>query len=62
MNQVRSLLRIMAALAALLIISGCWSSREIEELSVYVGLGLDVGEETAFEKTSLPKGQLLEGK
>lgn len=56
MNQARSLLRIMAALTALLVISGCWSSREVEELSVYVGLGLDVGEETAFEKSIASQG------
>ncbi|PYY29664.1 Spore germination protein [Paenibacillus illinoisensis] len=30
--------------------TGCWSSREIEDLGVYVALGIDVAEQTEFEK------------
>lgn len=36
--------------------SGCWSSKEIEDLSVYVGVGLDVAEESKFEKSINEQG------
>lgn len=47
---IRLLGRITCAVAILSILSGCWSSREIEDLSLYVALGIDVGHETEFEK------------
>ncbi|MDT9723321.1 Ger(x)C family spore germination protein [Paenibacillus sp. ClWae2A] len=56
MNGVRVFIRIIIVLSLLLIISGCWSSREIEDLSVYVGLGIDVARETRFEKDIASKG------
>lgn len=56
MIPFRMLLRVASALCILLLISGCWSSREIEDLSLYVGLGIDVGKETAFEKDIAEQG------
>ncbi|WP_340014545.1 Ger(x)C family spore germination protein [Paenibacillus sp. FSL K6-1318] len=56
MIPFRMLLRIASALCILLLISGCWSSREVEDLSLYVGLGIDVGKETEFEKDIADQG------
>ncbi|WP_458124209.1 Ger(x)C family spore germination protein [Paenibacillus sp. Z3-2] len=56
MIRFRMLLRIAFVLCVLLLISGCWSSREVEDLSVYVGLGIDVGKETEFEKNIAAQG------
>ncbi|MDO7908061.1 Ger(x)C family spore germination protein [Paenibacillus sp. JX-17] len=39
------------AAAILLLQTGCWSSKEIENLSVYVGVGLDVAERNEFEQS-----------
>ncbi|WP_434749301.1 Ger(x)C family spore germination protein [Paenibacillus amylolyticus] len=52
----RLLGRITSVVAILSILSGCWSSREIEDLSLYVGLGIDVGQETEFEKKTSEQG------
>ncbi|WP_138750909.1 Ger(x)C family spore germination protein [Paenibacillus sinopodophylli] len=41
---------IIGLLSSLVVIQGCWSSKEIEDLSVYAGLALDVGERTAMER------------
>lgn len=49
MNRIRKKLIILST-ALLVFTSGCWSSKEIEDLSVYVGLGLDVAEESKFEQ------------
>ncbi|CAM4517950.1 Ger(x)C family spore germination protein [Paenibacillus xylanexedens] len=49
-------LRIASAFCILLTLSGCWSSREVEDLSLYVGLGIDVGKETEFEKDIADQG------
>ncbi|WP_145053513.1 Ger(x)C family spore germination protein [Paenibacillus xylanexedens] len=56
MRQFRMLVRTITSLCILLLISGCWSSREIEELSLYVGLGIDVAQETEFEKSVADQG------
>ncbi|WP_339167336.1 Ger(x)C family spore germination protein [Paenibacillus sp. FSL R5-0341] len=56
MIPFRMLLRVVSALCILLTLSGCWSSREIEDLSLYVGLGIDVGKETEFEKDIAAQG------
>ncbi|MBR2563759.1 MAG: Ger(x)C family spore germination protein [Paenibacillus sp.] len=56
MRSLRLWLRIISAMFILSLISGCWSSREIEDLSLYVGLGIDVGEETEFEKNIASQG------
>lgn len=34
----------------LLLLTGCWSSHEIEELGFAVGLAIDKGKETKIEK------------
>jgi len=41
---------ICSLLICLTLLSGCWSSKEIEERSVYVGMAIDVAEESAEEK------------
>lgn len=56
MMPFRTLLRVASVLCILLTLSGCWSSREIEDLSLYVGLGIDVGKETEFEKDIAAQG------
>lgn len=56
MMPFRMLLRLASAFCILLTLSGCWSSREIEDLSLYVGLGIDVGKETEFEKDIAAQG------
>lgn len=56
MMPFRMLLRVASVLCILLTLSGCWSSREIEDLSLYVGLGIDVGKETEFEKDIAAQG------
>ncbi|MBT2287267.1 Ger(x)C family spore germination protein [Paenibacillus polymyxa] len=56
MIQFRMFLRVLMALSALLMLSGCWSSRQIEDLSVYVGLGIDIAKETEFEKNIAAQG------
>lgn len=49
----------------LLLTTGCWSSKEIEDVSVYVGLGLDTANESKFEQeinkqgASYPKKKVL---
>ncbi|CAH1219194.1 Spore germination protein B3 [Paenibacillus plantiphilus] len=40
----------------LLLLTGCWSSNEIEDLSVYVGIALDKGEVTAEEQQLREQG------
>lgn len=50
MNILRSTLKLILTVAITVSLSGCWSSREIEDLRVYVGLGLDVADETNFEQ------------
>ncbi|KQN97731.1 Ger(x)C family spore germination protein [Paenibacillus sp. Leaf72] len=37
-------------LSSLVVTQGCWSSKEIEDLSVYAGLALDVGERPEVER------------
>ncbi|WP_141501551.1 Ger(x)C family spore germination protein [Paenibacillus luteus] len=41
---------IILLLSSLVVIQGCWSSKEIEDLSVYAGLALDVGERVDIER------------
>jgi spore germination protein len=53
MQQKHNLVRfLIATLPVLLLLSltGCWSSHEIEELGLSVGLALDVGKESITEK------------
>ena len=35
----------LAALSLLLLLTGCWDSRQIEKLSIAIGLALDKGED-----------------
>lgn len=51
MSRKVRLALLLPGLMLLLFTSGCWSSKEIEDLSVYVGLGIDVAKETEFEKS-----------
>ncbi|RAW11814.1 MULTISPECIES: Ger(x)C family spore germination protein [Paenibacillus] len=56
MSSFRRQFTILLTLLLLLFTSGCWSSKEIEDLSVYVGLGLDVADESKFEKSINQQG------
>lgn len=46
----KKLILFAVSLCMLLTQTGCWSSKEIEDLGVYVALGIDVPEQTEFEK------------
>lgn len=46
----RQLLNLMVIMGVLLTQTGCWSSFEIEDLSLYGGLALDEGEPTETEQ------------
>lgn len=54
-RRVRQSLRIIAAML-LVLNTGCWSSQEIEDLSIVVGLGLDVANESKFERDLAKQG------
>ncbi|SEL46683.1 Ger(x)C family spore germination protein [Paenibacillus sp. OK003] len=56
MSRKVRLALLLPGLMLLLFTSGCWSSKEIEDLSVYVGLGLDMAKETEFEKSVNEQG------
>lgn len=43
-------IRLLLVFVILLTQSGCWSSKEIEDLSVYTGLALDKGEPKGVER------------
>lgn len=55
MCKIRPLL-IMLAVTLLITQTGCWSSKEIEDLSVYTGLAMDKGEPTPEEQTFEEEG------
>lgn len=46
----KKLILFSVSLCMLFTQTGCWSSKEIEDLGVYVALGIDVAEQTEFEK------------
>lgn len=54
-NYVRSLKGILSILV-ILFLTGCWSSNEIEEIGLSVGLALDEGKESAIEKELKQQG------
>ncbi|MCW9129644.1 Ger(x)C family spore germination protein [Bacillus paramycoides] len=59
MNQSAKNKRILIRLSSivfLLLLSGCWSSHEIEDLGFAVGLAIDKGKETKIEKEIEEKG------
>jgi len=49
MNNIRRNILFALPILLLLCLTGCWSSQEIEEQNVYVGLALDVGEPSETE-------------
>lgn len=50
MNRLIHLLLWILICLTLILTTGCWSRKEIEDLTVGVGLGLDVGNESRFER------------
>ncbi|WNS41363.1 Ger(x)C family spore germination protein [Paenibacillus sp. MMS20-IR301] len=46
----RNLLRLLCAPVLLMTLTSCWSSKEIEDLALYSGLALDIGELSPTEK------------
>lgn len=46
----RGLCKLISVLCVLLLLSGCWSSREVEDLALYLGLSLDAGKPAPKEK------------
>ncbi|MGQ3479611.1 Ger(x)C family spore germination protein [Paenibacillus sp. TY11] len=52
----RSILSLLLAFILLVTQAGCWSSKEVEELSIYTGLALDKGELTPLEQDLEKKG------
>ncbi|MEK6994155.1 Ger(x)C family spore germination protein [Paenibacillus sp. FSL K6-1566] len=54
-RRVRQALRVTAAML-LVLNTGCWSSQEIEDMSIVVGLGLDVANESRFERDITRQG------
>lgn len=54
-NNVRSL-KVMLSFLLLLFLTGCWSSNEIEEIALSVGLALDEGKESKIEKELKEQG------
>ncbi|MGY5483712.1 Ger(x)C family spore germination protein [Paenibacillus sp. ALE2] len=52
----RSILSLLLAFILLVTQVGCWSSKEVEELSIYTGLALDQGELTPLEQELEKKG------
>lgn len=61
----RRILFLVVAAGLLVVQTGCWSSKEIEDLSMYVGLALDAGRPAALEQQlekqggSYPKRNLM---
>ncbi|MFS0873608.1 Ger(x)C family spore germination protein [Paenibacillus xylanilyticus] len=56
MNRTIRIGLFLPGLLLLLFTAGCWSSKEIEDLSVYVGLGIDLENESPFEKSINQQG------
>ncbi|MEK5318347.1 Ger(x)C family spore germination protein [Paenibacillus sp. FSL L8-0644] len=52
----RPILSVLLAFILLVTQVGCWSSKEVEELSIYTGLSLDKGELTPLEQDLEKKG------
>lgn len=50
MNQTSRILGMALLGSMLLATTGCWSNDEIEDLNLYVGLGMDVAQESKFER------------
>ncbi|HIW33206.1 MAG TPA: Ger(x)C family spore germination protein [Candidatus Paenibacillus intestinavium] len=48
-NVIKVIMKLVSTILILLLVSGCWSSREIENLSLYLGIALDKGESSEQE-------------
>lgn len=49
-------MKLISIILVMILASGCWSSNEIEDLSLYLAMGLDLGEVTKVEKAIEKKG------
>ncbi|MCR8660587.1 Ger(x)C family spore germination protein [Paenibacillus endoradicis] len=49
-------MKIVSTIILLVLVSGCWSSNEIEDLSLYLGMALDKGESSKEEEIMNEKG------
>jgi len=57
MRNIRKLtIKIVSTVIILLLVSGCWSSNEIEDLSLYLGMALDKGKSSREEEKMNEKG------
>ncbi|MDQ0087752.1 spore germination protein [Paenibacillus anaericanus] len=56
MNSRNRLILIVLPFLLILYLTGCWSSKEIDTLGVYVGLALDIGKEPELEQELTEKG------
>ena len=56
MNRSVNNIRLLFVLFSVLLLTGCWSSHEIEEQGFAVGLAFDTGKETNIEKEIEEKG------
>jgi spore germination protein len=56
MHKSRPILQAILILSLLMTQTGCWSSKEIEDLAVYVGLALDSGLPTSTEQELEDRG------
>lgn len=54
--MLKNLRKLTGVLCVLLLLSGCWSSAEIEDLALYLGLSLDAGKPAPKEKDLERKG------
>ncbi|MDQ0111301.1 spore germination protein [Paenibacillus harenae] len=54
-NKSRLFLMLISA-AILFLQTGCWSKDEIEDLSIYIGMALDIGEQSKVEKALEKQG------
>ncbi|GGH22601.1 Ger(x)C family spore germination protein [Paenibacillus segetis] len=56
MNSIKRHVSLLFPIILLLSLNGCWSSKEIDNLSVNVGLAMDVGEESQVEQELAEEG------
>lgn len=52
----RRILVVLCSLLILATLTSCWSSKEIEDLALYAGLALDIGELSPTEQKLEDKG------
>ncbi|HEY2492673.1 MAG TPA: Ger(x)C family spore germination protein [Paenibacillus sp.] len=56
MNSMKRYFLFSLSMLLVLCLTGCWNNKEIEDLSVNVGLALDVGEESELEQELAAEG------